>query len=167
MIPNSGQVPVTVARHLLPHEYQVIITRFHPVVLLKPVAIALASLIAAAALSALTGKLLVWLLFLVALAWLALKVWLWHEDYFVVTSQRLMLITGFIVRSVNMMPLGKVTDMSFSRSLWGRMTGHGQITVESASPGQPLHTVNYLPYPEQLYLEVCGLIFKDSGDAGY
>jgi len=25
--------------------------------------------------------------------------------------------------------------------------------------------VNFLPYPEQLYLEVCGLIFKDKGDS--
>ena len=32
-------------------------------------------------------------------------------------------------------------------------------------PGQDqaLRKVDHLPYPEQLYLEVCGLIFKDPG----
>jgi hypothetical protein len=59
-----------------------------------------------------------------------------------------------------MIPLTKVNDMSFQRSTLGRILGYGQFIVESAAQDQALKIVDYLPYPEQLYLEVCGLIFK-------
>jgi uncharacterized membrane protein YdbT with pleckstrin-like domain len=144
--------------------------RFHPAVLIKPVAITLGGLALALVVSViphlqLTVKLVVWLLFLGVVAWLALKIWLWLEDYFVVTSQRLLLTTGLLTRTVNMMPLGKVTDMSFKRTAWGRILGYGEFVVESAGQDQALRNIRNLPYPEQLYLEVCGLIFKDSGDS--
>ena len=73
--------------------------------------------------------------------------------------------TGIITHKVNMMPLTKVTDMRFQRSALGRILGYGKFIVESAGQDQALHTVDHLPYPEQLYLEVCGLIFKDKGDS--
>jgi hypothetical protein len=60
-----------------------------------------------------------------------------------------------------MMPLSKVTDMSFQRSTMGRILGYGEFILESAGQDQALRIVDHLPYPEQLYLEVCGLIFKD------
>ena len=89
------------------------------------------------------------------------KVFEWSEDYFVVTSQRLLLCQGFITHKVNMMPLAKVTDMSFQRSAMGQLLGYGEFIVESAGQDQALRNVDHLPYPEQLYLEVCGLIFKE------
>jgi hypothetical protein len=52
--------------------------------------------------------------------------------------------------------------MSFQRSALGRLLGYGEFIVESASQEQALHTINFLPYPEQLYLEVCGLLFPDA-----
>jgi uncharacterized membrane protein YdbT with pleckstrin-like domain len=82
-----------------------------------------------------------------------------------VTSQRLLLATGILTRNINMMPLSKVTDMSFKRSAMGRLLGYGEFVVESAGQDQALRNVDHLPYPEQLYLEVCGLIFKDKGDS--
>jgi hypothetical protein len=66
-----------------------------------------------------------------------------------------------------MMPLVKVTDMSFQRSTLGRLLGYGEFILESAGQDQALRVVDHLPYPEQLYLEVCGLIFpgrKDDAD---
>ena len=47
------------------------------------------------------------------------------------------------------------------------MLGYGEFVLESAGQEQALRTIPFLPYPEQLYLEVCGLIFpskKDEGD---
>jgi hypothetical protein len=79
----------------------------------------------------------------------------------VFTSQRLILAQGFYVRKVGMLPLTKVTDMSFQRSTWGRLLGYGEFIVESAGQDQALRNVKFIPYPEQLYLEVCGLIFKE------
>ena len=169
MAPNFDRVPHTVERHLLPHERQVLTVRFHPAVLIKPVAITLAALAVALliSLAPVSGlvRLVIWLIFLGVLGWLGVQIWAWLEDYFVVTSQRLLLTTGLLTRTVNMMPLGKVTDMSFKRSAWGRILGYGEFVVESAGQDQALRNIRHLPYPEQLYLEVCGLIFKDSGDS--
>jgi hypothetical protein len=75
------------------------------------------------------------------------------------------LATGVITRNVNMMPLPKVTDMTFQRSAMGRLLGYGKFILESAGQDQALTNVDYLPYPEQLYLEVCGLIFKDQDES--
>jgi hypothetical protein len=75
------------------------------------------------------------------------------------------LTTGILTHKVNMMPLAKVTDMSFQRSAMGRLLGYGEFILESAGQDQALSNVEYIPYPEQLYLEVCGLIFKDKEES--
>jgi hypothetical protein len=80
-------------------------------------------------------------------------------DYFVITTERLLLTTGLLTRKVAMMPLSKVTDMSFQRSFGGRILGYGELIVESAGQNQALDHVPYIPYPEQLYLLVCGMLF--------
>lgn len=169
LIPNET-VPASVYKHLLPHERSVITVRFHPAVLIRPVAEVLGGLALAGLLSTTIAHsngiamLVIWMAWLVLVGRLLIKIWCWLEDYFVVTSQRLLLATGIFTRNVNMMPLSKVTDMSFKRSAMGRLLGYGEFVVESAGQDQALRRVDHLPYPEQLYLEVCGLIFKDKGD---
>jgi uncharacterized membrane protein YdbT with pleckstrin-like domain len=74
----------------------------------------------------------------------------------------MILVSGFAVRKVAMMPLARVTDMSFRRSALGRLLGYGEFIVESAGEEQALRSIDFLPYPEQLYLEVCGLLFPDA-----
>ena len=171
VVPASDTVPAAVNKYLLPHERQVITVRFHPAVLIRPVAETLLGLAAAGLLTTTVAHgngtviLVVWILWAVLVLRLGLRIWNWLEDYFVVTSQRLMLATGIITRKVNMMPLSKVTDMSFQRSSLGRLLGYGEFIVESAGQDQALSHVDHLPYPEQLYLEVCGLIFKDKEDS--
>jgi len=170
VVPNET-VPASVYKHLLPHERQVITVRFHPAVLIGPVAIVLGGLAIAGLLTTTvarhnsTAMLVIWGLWLILVIRLLYKIYVWLEDYFVVTSQRLILATGVLTRTVNMMPLTKVTDMSFKRSTMGRLLGYGEFIVESAGQDQALRRVDHLPYPEQLYLEVCGLIFKDKGDS--
>ena len=164
-------VPASVYRHLLPREDKVIAVRFHPAVLIGPAAVVLGGLAIAGLLSTTiardngTAMLVIWLVWALLVIRLLFKIWNWLEDYFVVTSQRLLLATGVWTRTINMMPLSKVTDMRFERSGWGRVLGYGKFVVESAGQDQALQTVDFLPYPEQLYLEVCGLIFKDKGDS--
>jgi uncharacterized membrane protein YdbT with pleckstrin-like domain len=169
VVPSSDTVPAAINKYLLPHERQVITVRLHPAVLIRPVAETLAGLAIAGLLSATVTKdsgavmLVIWVAWGVLVVRLLLKIWAWLINYFVVTSQRLMLATGIITRKVNMMPLSKVTDMSFQRSGLGQLLGYGEFVVESAGKDQALSHVDHLPYPEQLYLEVCALIFKDPG----
>ncbi|MFI6395218.1 PH domain-containing protein [Nonomuraea sp. NPDC050547] len=173
LVTHGDSAPSSVNRYLLPHEHQVIMVRRHPAVLLRPVAEVFGGLIIAGLLSKFFGDkgggtalVVVWWLWLLLLIRFVWKVAEWSVDYFVVTSKRMLLTTGLITRKVAMMPLQKVTDMSFQRSLLGRMLGYGEFILESAGQDQALSNVEYIPYPETLYLEVCQMLFpgKDEGD---
>ena len=152
----------------MPHEHQVITVRKHPAILIGPSIEALAGLLVAAVLTATILHGNDPFVFVVWIAWIALflrMVWKtvnWAVDFFVVTSQRMLLTTGVLTRKVAMMPLAKVTDMSFRRSFAGRLFGYGEFIVESAGQDQAFRVVDHIPYPEQLYLEVCGMLFPSS-----
>jgi len=171
LVPTSDTVPASVNRYLLPHERQVITVHQHPAILIKPIFWVLVGLAVAGWLSTSVASgngvvlLLIWGLWGILVVYLLAKVFEWSVTYFVVTSQRFVLATGVVTRKVNMMPLAKVTDMSFQRSPMGRILGYGEFILESAGQEQALNKVDYLPYPEQLYLEVCGLIFKDKDES--
>jgi uncharacterized membrane protein YdbT with pleckstrin-like domain len=171
LVPNTDTVPASVNRYLLPHERQVITVHQHPAILIRPIFEVLIGLAIAGWLSNSvangnsTAILVIWVLWGLILLRLVIKVWEWVETYFVVTSQRFLLASGIVTRKVNMMPLAKVTDMSFQRSAMGRLLGYGEFILESAGQDQALTKVDHLPYPEQLYLEVCGLIFKDKEES--
>jgi uncharacterized membrane protein YdbT with pleckstrin-like domain len=171
LVPNTDTVPASVNRYLLPHERQVITVHQHPAILIRPIFEVLIGLAIAGWLTNSiangngTAILVIWVIWGLVLLRLAIKVWEWLETYFVVTSQRFLLASGIVTRKVNMMPLAKVTDMSFQRSAMGRLLGFGEFILESAGQDQALTNVDYLPYPEQLYLEVCGLIFKDKEES--
>jgi membrane protein YdbS with pleckstrin-like domain len=160
---NSG--PAAVNKYLLPHEHQVITVRKHPAVLIGPIAIALAGLLIALVLGTTVlrnshSAILVLVLAVVGLLlFLGFKTWEWSEDYFVVTSDRMLQASGVFTRKIAMMPLVKVTDMSFQRSTLGRLLGFGEFILESAGQEQALRNIDHVPYPEQLYLEICALIF--------
>ncbi|MGO8956283.1 MAG: PH domain-containing protein [Streptosporangiaceae bacterium] len=165
--PTSGvRAPVAINRYLLPRERPVATVRQHPAVLLAPSAQALGGLLLAGVLSATVvhGVLgavmwIAWLLLFLRLIWKTVN---WAVDYFVVTSERLLLTTGVLTRRVNMMPMTKVTDMRFERSFAGRLLGYGEFIFESAGQEQALQNVDFLPYPEQLYLLICEILFPSS-----
>ena len=145
-----------------------ITVRRHPAILIGPSVEALGVLLIAAVLTATVLHGNSTLVFIVWIGWIALflrMVWKtvnWAVDFFVVTSQRMLLTSGVLTRKVAMMPLSKVTDMSFRRSFAGRLFGYGEFIVESAGQDQALSRVDHIPYPEQLYLEVCGMLFPSS-----
>jgi hypothetical protein len=162
--------PAAVDRYLLPREREkpIITVRKHPAVLILPIAAAVAGLVVAFLLTATVLRTnapardavwLIWIALAVNLIWQATN---WAVDYFVVTSQRMMMTSGILTRKVGMMPLGKVTDMSFQRSFAGRVLGYGEFIVESAGQDQALSRIDYLPYPEHLYLEVCEMLWPQS-----
>ena len=161
------KLPAEVNRYLLPQELdqRVISRRRHQAMLLVPLAYTLVGLVIALILSGtvLRGQSglmavvwVIWVLLALHLIWAAVN---WAVDYFVVTSHRMILTSGLLTRKVDMMPLGKVTDMSVKRSLGGRIWGYGEFVVESAGQDQALRNVTYLPYPERLYRDVCDMLW--------
>jgi uncharacterized membrane protein YdbT with pleckstrin-like domain len=165
LINPAVSVPASVSRYLLPHERSCITVRKHPAELAGPLVLVFGGLVAAGELTRRSVRpKAVWGAYLSVLLYFLQRAAAWQGTYFAVTETRMILVSGFVVRKVAMMPLARVTDMSFRRSALGRLLGYGEFIVESAGEDQALRTIDFLPYPEQLYLEVCGLIFP-SGSA--
>jgi uncharacterized membrane protein YdbT with pleckstrin-like domain len=98
------------------------------------------------------------LLVLLRFAYLVLE---WWVERIVVTDKRFMMTTGVITTKVLMMPIGKVTDLTYERTWVGRLFGYGTMVVESAGQIQALNRINYLPKPEQVYDAISELVFGD------
>jgi uncharacterized membrane protein YdbT with pleckstrin-like domain len=164
---DTDTVPASVGKFLLPYERHVISVRQHPVVMLGRAIAVLAGLAAAGwASNSLTkgndtAILIIWLLWLALLLWLVAKIIEWSVHRFVLTSKRVVLVSGVILRRVNAIPLDKITDIEFRQSQTGRLLGYGQFEVYSPSADPRMRTFKFLPYPAQLYLEASALIFKE------
>jgi uncharacterized membrane protein YdbT with pleckstrin-like domain len=104
-----------------------------------------------------------WYLALVAVLRFTVLTILWWIERIVITDKRVMLAQGIITHNVGMMPLGKVTDLTFQRTLGGRMFGYGTIVVESAGQIQALNRIDYLPRPEEIYEALSELVFGEKG----
>jgi membrane protein YdbS with pleckstrin-like domain len=156
-------------KYLLPHEKPpVIATRRHWAVLVVPGAKALPAL-------AVGGWLLVLdpdnratatagLLVLVgALGYLALRVGEWWMRHFIVTNRRVLLTSGIIVRTVALLPLRRITDLTYKETLLGQLLGYGTFRFESAGQQQALSEITYLPRADVLYRDVSDLLFGGNG----
>jgi len=88
---------------------------------------------------------------------------LWWTERIVVTDKRLMISRGVITHNLGMMPLSKVTDLTFQRSLFGRMLGYGTVIVESAGQNQAFERIKFVPRPEEVYEAISELVFGDKG----
>lgn len=152
-------------KHLLPYEAVVAAERRHWARLIEPVFTVVAGLVVAVWLDTRLPQNMplahdvIWLAWLAAVLRLGYRVVEWYTDWFVATNKRVLLTYGVFTRKVAMMPLLKVTDMSYNRSILGRVIGYGEFVLESAGQDQALRTVSYLPRPDELYEEICLEIF--------
>ncbi len=159
-------------RYLLRGEYLVAEIHRHRIVLLKP----FVAVVGAAALAIWidlnvggTGSSpvvrLVWAAALVVLAW-ALWRWAeWRNERFVVTDKRILLFRGFVTKRVPMMPLTKVTDMTYERSVLGRLLGYGTFVLESAGQDQALSRIDHVPNSDENYRKIIAEIFGVSDES--
>ena len=100
---------------------------------------------------------------LAAVARFTVKTILWWIERIIITDKRVMLARGLLTHKLAMMPLSKVTDLTFERTLNGRMLGYGSIIVESAGQVQGLDRIDYMPRPEEIYEALSELIFGEKG----
>ena len=160
--------PREIDEYLLPTERRVIRVRQHWAVMMNHVSsTALFLLAIVIGERMLPDSVLVdniaWYLALVAVLRFTVLTILWWIERIVITDKRVMLAQGIITHNVGMMPLGKVTDLTFQRTLGGRMFGYGTIVVESAGQIQALNRIDYLPRPEEIYEALSELVFGEKG----
>ena len=157
------------ARYLLPTERPVINIRRHWAVLagmtIQSLLLLILGVLIARVLSDLDFARMVAIYFCVFVV--ARWIWTfvdWYVEKLVVTDKRLLLLTGIFARNVAIMPLVKVTDLTFHRSATGLALGYGKFVVESAGQDQALSTIDFVPQPEKLYIQISELLF--GGDKG-
>jgi Bacterial PH domain len=153
-------------RYLAARERLVTSVRHHPAMLgrvvaetLLMIAIAVAVEIAVRGAGGLSD--VGWLAMVVAAARLAVLVYDWYDVRVMITDRRIIRVSGFVVRRVATMPLGKVTDLTYRRTWTGRLMGFGSFIVESAGQEHGLREIHYLPNPDTLYLAICEMMFGD------
>jgi uncharacterized membrane protein YdbT with pleckstrin-like domain len=158
--------------YLIPTERRVIRVRRHWASLLRVLAETVAVVIVAFVLSQLIGgddlwvlQTVLWYLAVFAVLRFAWKVLEWWVELIVITDKRFLITSGIIVTKISMMPITKVTDMSYLRSFAGRLLGYGTLRVESAGQKQDLERVDYLPKPEATFDAISELIFGEKKQA--
>lgn len=85
----------------------------------------------------------------------------WWCERIVVTDKRFMLTVGIVTTRVAMMPITKVTDLTYERTALGHTFGYGTLIVESAGQIQALNRIEYLPQPERVFDAISELVFGD------
>jgi membrane protein YdbS with pleckstrin-like domain len=152
------------AKYLLSDEPPVIATRRHPAVLFRPAVRGVPVLLAGGWLlqlapdnrvSSTVGLLVV----LGALVYLGLHVAEWWVRHFLITRRRVLLTSGVIIRTVAVMPLRRITDLTWKETLFGQLLGYGTFRFESAGQKQGLDEITYLPHADALYKTVSELMF--------
>lgn len=103
-----------------------------------------------------------WGVWLVAVGRLTWKVLEWRHEWFCATDKRLLLTYGLFTHKVAMMPLGKVTDLNYARSVVGRLIGYGEFTLESAGQDQALRKIEWVTSPDETYRRICAIVFGES-----
>ena len=152
-------------RYLLDGERLLTAVHQHWAKVAEPVASVVAGLVLVLALdSTLPATLgivanLLWWAWFVVVARALWRILEWRHDWFVATDKRLILTYGLITQKVAMMPLAKVTDMSYNRSPLGRLLGYGTFVMESAGLDQALRRVRWVDNPDHTYRVICAEIF--------
>jgi uncharacterized membrane protein YdbT with pleckstrin-like domain len=149
--------PLDIGRYLRPDEALILIVRHHPALLIPSLTAALGGLLAAAATSAIpqsakSPQIVVWILTAFLTVRFILATFNWAVEYMVLTDQRLLVVTGLFSRRFSMIAISRLKEMALQRTVAGRLLGYGAFTIELDGKTRPV--VDYIPFPDQVYLEV-------------
>jgi membrane protein YdbS with pleckstrin-like domain len=154
-----------VAKYLLPDERAVVATRRHWAVLVEPTVKFVPFFLAGGWLLLLDPDNRVTssaglLVILGALVYYGLRVAEWWMRTFIVSTRRVLLTSGVIARTVTLLPLRRITDLTWKETLIGQVLGYGTFRFESAGQQQALSQITFLPHADVLYPRVSALLFS-------
>jgi hypothetical protein len=89
----------------------------------------------------------------------------WSERYtaYVLTTARVMRISGFLSRSAAWIPWVKVTDVRYEASFAGRLLGYATIHIDSANETSGLSEMKNLRDPHTFYVTLTELVQQKQG----
>ncbi len=155
--------------YLVERERVVFAIRRHWAILIRPTlylfaafALTLGLVVVLPAGLVLVAEVAVWACLALA-AYLAWQVAQWRREFLVTTDKRLLLVSGLIETTVSTMPLAKVTDLSYVRTVPGHLLGYGTFVLESAGQNQAMHKINWIPDPDHTYRLVVADMFGIPG----
>lgn len=148
-------------RQLNQGEEVVVDIRPHPWVLAGPVLLAVVLIVVAAVGAAVhvpsaAGWVLVVVLVL-ALGHLVVRYLRWRSTNLIITTDRLVRRSGVVARRGREIPLAHLTDISYRQSLFERIIGAGDLTLESAGRDSQEVFVA-VPHPEEVQNEIYRLM---------
>ena len=172
---GPGRLPTRarkdVEKYLLPGEKAVVVTRRHWAVLLEPTVKFLPMLLIGGWLlqfdptNRVTSSVGLVLL-LAAIVYYGLRLAEWWMRHFIVSKRRVLLTSGVIVRTVTLLPLRRITDLTWQETLLGQVLGYGTFRFESAGQDQALRHLTFMPDAQRRYRQVSELLFgSDYGGA--
>ena len=84
----------------------------------------------------------------------------WRTTYYVITTHRLLHRTGVLARSGRDIALSRITDVSFSQTLWERVIRSGTLRVTSA--GEGVTVLHRVPGSERVQTLLNHMIEEDA-----
>ncbi len=85
--------------------------------------------------------------------WLGIKYLDWTFTYFVVTGDRVVYRTGVLAKKGVEIPLERINNINFAQTIWERMIGAGDLSIESAGrDGQSVF--NDVRHPDGVQQEI-------------
>ena len=153
-----------VEKYLLPTEEAVVVTRRHWAVLIEPTVKFLPFFVVGGWLLVLDPDNRVTssaglLVIIGSLLYYGLRVAEWWMRHFIVSRRRVLLTSGVIVRTVTLLPLRRITDLTWQETLLGQVLGYGTFRFESAGQDQALRHLTFMPDAQTRYREVSELLF--------
>ena len=160
-----GRASKDADKYLLPGEDVVLATRRHWAVLVEPTLKFLPAFVVGGVLFLLdpdnpVTSVVGLVVLLGSLVYYALRAGEWWMRHFIVTRRRVLLTSGVIVRTVTLLPLRRITDLTWEETFFGQILGYGSFRFESAGQDQALRHITFMPDAKKVYREVSGLLFS-------
>jgi uncharacterized membrane protein YdbT with pleckstrin-like domain len=109
----------------------------------------------------------IWLAWFVLFLRLIWKILGWSVERVFVASDRIILVSGILRRRINAIWLAQVAAIELRRSVVSIAFGYGDLVFQSQCPDATMVAFDYMPYPYELFLELCELVFpKTRTDLG-
>jgi membrane protein YdbS with pleckstrin-like domain len=97
-----------------------------------------------------------------AVWWAVLPFLRWRTTTYTITNRRVISRRGILNKLGKELPLMRINDLSYDRSLMDRILGCGTLNIQTASDGGPV-VLTDVPDVQRLHLEMSELLFGAAG----